>query len=170
MSRPKSLILPLALTIALLWSLQAAAKDPTPNTCLELDGKCYASNQILPGTRTETDADGTAMAPWPATTDQEMLNLRNAVTNALDNNGYGEEPFFFAQIICDAGGCQTTWYKYDEEGQEIRHWADPGIPPEVGVSLPFPYILGGGAALGALLIGAGIVLRRKARSTSPRPA
>ena len=163
MSRLRSLVLALALIVVLLWSLPAAAKDLTPNTCLKQGGKCYASNQVLAGTRTATDADGTAMAPWLATTDQAMLDLRNAVSEALEDNGYGEGPFHFAQIICDVHGCQTTWYKYNKEGQETKRWTVLGFPPEVGVPLPFPYVLGGGAVLGALLIGAGIALRRRAR-------
>jgi len=165
MSRLGNLVLALALIVVLLWPLPAAAKDPTPDTCLKLDGKCYASNQVLAGTRTGTDADGTKMAPWLATTDQAMLDLRNAISDALADNGYGKGPFFFIQVICDAGMCKTTWYEYDKAGDEVRHWTEPGRPPEVGVPIPFPYVLGGGTLLGILLIGAGIVLRCKARSS-----
>ena len=163
MSRIKHLILPLVLIMALLLPLPVAAEDPTPDTCLsQTSKKCYASNQVLAGTDTETDADGTAMAPWLAPTDQDMLDLRNAISEALDDNGYGEGPFYFAEIICYAGGsCKTTWYEYDEDGEEVNRRTDSGIPPEVGVSLPFPYILGGGAFLGILLVGIGVFLRRR---------
>jgi hypothetical protein len=101
------------------------------------------------------------MAPWLATTDQEILDLRNAVSDALADDGYDEA--FFAVIICSGGSCQTTWYEYDEDGEEVRSWTDPNIPPEVGVGVPLPYLLGGAAILGLLLLASGIVLRRRAR-------
>lgn len=164
MSQLKCLIPVLALIATLLWPVPAMAADPTPDTCLAQDGKCYASNQALGDTHTGSDADGTARAPWLATTDQEMLDLRNAVSGALADDGY--DGAFFAEIICDAGGCQTTWYEYDEDGEEVNSWTDPGVPPEVGVGLPLPYVLVGGAILGILLLGIGIVLRHRARRTS----
>jgi hypothetical protein len=164
MSQLKCLVPLLALIATLLWPLPAMAADPTPDTCLAEDGQCYASNSILDGTRTGYDADGTAMAPWLATTDQAMLNLRNAVSGALADDGY--DGAFFAAIICSGGSCQTTWYEYDEDGEEVRSWTDPGIPPEVGVGLPLPYVLGGGALLGVLLLSIGVALRRRARRMS----
>jgi hypothetical protein len=159
MSRIRHLASFLILVAVLLWPLTVAAQDPDPITCLELDGKCYASNTVLPGT--STPGNGTITAPWLVDTDQDMQDLHDAISNALADDGY--DGCFLAMIICKAGDCQTTWYEYDEDGKLVfPWWTEPGVP-RIGVSLPFPYILGSGVILGALLLGIGIVLRRRAR-------
>jgi len=162
MSRVKLLVPLVVLALSLLWPLAAAAADFDPSTCLELDGKCYAANEVLDDTNTATKADGTAMAPWLVITDEELDDVYAAVSEAVWSS-YGNG--YLALIICDAGGCQTTWYRffYEDGKQKTTQWTDPGVPPEVGVDLPVPYILAGGALLGVLLVGTGIILRRKAQ-------
>lgn len=168
MSQIKKLLPIFVLAGLLLWPLAALASDLTPDTCLSLDGMCYASNTIHDGTETETDPDGTALAPWLVPRDGAMGDLRDNVVKALKNpsHSYGDGPFFFAAIWCEDGmdnGCDTTWTEFDRRGREVRTWTEPGTPPEVGVPMPFGYLLGGGVVLGGLLIGVGIILRRRAQ-------
>lgn len=157
----------LVLMVALLWPIVVAAADPTPHTCLSTDGMCFAGNVIFDGTETETDADGTAMAPWLVADQSEADTLRNAMVAALQqSHPYGDGPFYFAYIEClqnDELECTTLWWEYDWAGELIESREDPGVPPVVGVEVPFSYLLGGGVFAGVLLLGVGLVLRRRAR-------
>lgn len=160
MSRVKRFSPLLVLVVALTWPLMTAAQDPT--TCLEADGKCYVTN--APYLSPSPPRNGTSRAPWLVegpNQDQDILDLRNTISEALSSNGY--EGAFLAVIICQESSCQTTWYEYDRSGEEVDHKIEPGIPAELGVPLPFPFILVGGACLGTLLVGTGILLRRRAR-------
>lgn len=169
MSRIKTLLPLITLAALLLWPAIVLADDLTPDTCLSLDGMCYAANVVLDGTDSLTNPDGTAMAPWLTPRDGTFTDFRNKITTALQTAGhpYGDGPFYYIAILCEEPTyepCSTHYIEYDGNGQKTGDWTDPGIPPEVGVELPFSFLLGGGAVLGGLLLGVGIVLQRKAKS------
>ena len=156
------------LATILFLALPVYAEDPDPTTCLDLDGKCYVSNKIHPNTTSATSPDGTAMGPWVVTNiedDYATEPYRDAVAEAVYGGETENDEGYLAVIVCTAYGCRTTWYRfYFKDGQEAKKvWTDPGVPPEVGVSLPMPYLLGGGAFLGVLLVGTGVALRIRAR-------
>jgi hypothetical protein len=74
-------------------------------------------------------------------------------------------------IICDsAQQCAYTVYEYDENGQATAGEPNPGIPPEVGIPLPLPYILVAGVILGVLLVGGGVLLWHRAQRLSSKPS
>jgi hypothetical protein len=154
MSRFKFLVLLLIMTVTLIWPLSALAQNP--DTCFP---ECYVSNYRIPGT-TDTQ-DGTNQSPWVAPTESERTALRQEVADYASDEG---SPGSLTLITCSsaqATDCAYIVYEYDSEGSEHAQEAKPGIPPEVGVLVPFPYLLGGGLVLGVMLIGLGIVLRRR---------
>ena len=156
MSRIKFLIQLFVLAVILLWPLPVTAQDSEIDvTCLP---NCYASETTLPGK--STPGDGTSLAPWIAKDDEEKLALRTAVSVAAKDE---EISASLALITCDANGqnCSRILCEYDEDGLESCH-AKASIP-DVGVPLPFPYVLGGGVLFGVLLISSGLILRRRAR-------
>jgi hypothetical protein len=159
----------LVLVVALLWPVVAAAKDLTPDTCLSDGGMCFAGTHIFDNTTTETDPDGTAMGPWLVPRDGEADELRNNMVAFLQNPAhlYGDGPFYFAFIKCRGENeefeCETLWWEYDSQGELLDRWEDPGVPPVVGVDVPFSYLMGGGVLAGVLLLGIGVVIRRRAR-------
>ena len=63
------------------------------------------------------------------------------------------DEFYLRELACTG----------DNVGEVIDRWEDPGVPPIVGVEVPFSYLLGGGLFAGVLLLGVGIVLRRRAQ-------
>ena len=154
------------LTLILTQSLSVFAADPDPTQCLDEYGKCYVSNTIHAGTNPDIE-NGTTTSPWIITdTDDENATqpYRDAVSEAVYGGDYDRGAL--AVIVCDSSGCTTTWYEYyiDDDGEEAtRTWTEPTAPPEVGVNVPFSYLLGGGAFLGVLLIGAGVLLQVRAR-------
>jgi hypothetical protein len=162
MSRVKSLFPLVVLALSLLWPFAAIAADgPDPTTCLP---DCYASNTALAGTT--TPRDGTNLAPWLAPTPEERQALRDAVKAAVQQEG---DPGSLTIIICNAAGCAYVLYEYAVDGTVKVSEQVPGIPPEVGVPLPVPYLLVGGVVLGVLLIVGGFILWRRARRLKPEP-
>jgi hypothetical protein len=89
--------------------------------------------------------------------------LRDAIADTVVEVADGDDYTGYLKLITCREECAYVVYEYDETGDETAGEAEPGIPPEVGVPLPFPYILGGGVFLGVLLVGAGIILRRRTR-------
>jgi hypothetical protein len=154
MSRFKFLVSFLVVATTLIWPLSVLAQSP--DTCFP---ECYVSNHRIPGT---TDAqDGTSRSPWVAPTESERTALRQDVAEYASDEG---SPGSLTLITCSsaqATDCAYVVYEYDAEGNERAQEPKPGIPPEVGVLVPLPYLLGGGLVLGMGLIGLGIFLRRR---------
>jgi LPXTG-motif cell wall-anchored protein len=42
----------------------------------------------------------------------------------------------------------------------------PGYPPDTGVDIPMPLVLSGAVAVGAILLAAGLLLRRRSREAT----
>jgi hypothetical protein len=156
MFRAKFLLPALILLMILLQPIPAVAQDRDFSACLP---KCYASDTVLTGTT--SPGDGTSKAPWIAPTEAERSQLRQEMANAVVDSGRDGT---LVLIICQgATQCAHALYDYDVEGKERAQEPIPGIPPEVGVNVPFFYILGGGATLGLLLVGGGVLLWLRAR-------
>jgi hypothetical protein len=150
------LVLVTVLAVVLLGPASVLAQDIT-----QCYPECYASNILIPGTGTAED--GTNTDPFVLPTAAERLVLRQAMAAESAIDGPGS----LTLITCTSPSqCAYILYEY-EDGQEVAGEPQPGIPPEVGVKLPFPYLLGGGALVGVLLVGVGVVLWRKGRR---RPA
>jgi LPXTG-motif cell wall-anchored protein len=96
---------------------------------------------------------GTWANPWACSTDAQVNNLIETI--CLDYYGghlYRIFDNYYVYYRIEWGGvntrCTVTSTRY------------PGYPPNTGVELPMPLMLAGGAALGLLLVGAGVFLRR----------
>jgi hypothetical protein len=67
---------------------------------------------------------------------------------------------------CPAADPDGVWlyreYELDGLGgcKMVEDWSE-GLPPGTGIDLPAPLIVGGLAALGAICLGAGLVIRRR---------
>ena len=78
------------------------------------------------------------------------------------------------QLCCDCGTEDGTWmYRVRLLREDGTCDIDPdndgcyeGLPPGTGIDLPAPLVAGGLAVLGAVMLGVGLVVRRR----SPRPA
>jgi hypothetical protein len=153
MSRIKWLALFFTLVMALLWPLPAAAQNP--DTCLPA---CFAYNKA------RAEGNGTENAPWywDKANDPGATTLRQLVGQAVQ----GRRNFGTLQVIdCNdvqPSACTATLYTYTRSGAETSVPLGPVPVPKNGVSLPFPYVLGGGTLLGVMLVATGIVLRRRA--------
>jgi len=152
MFRIKFLALLSILAATLLWPLQAAAQAPDPNACLP---DCYAYNKADPG------GNGTQGRPWGTT---DLAGLRQKMGSAVKGRrNYG------ALLVtnCDNAQpvkCTAILYTYLRDGSESSQSVGPVPVPSEGAPLPFPYVLGGTALLGVLLLGVGMTLRRRARN------
>lgn len=150
----KAFVLVVVLLAGLLWPTIVLAQNP--NTCLP---SCYAWNQAPAG------GNGTAMSPWRwnKSADPDASSLRNLVLNAVQgkrNSGTLEV------IDCNNARppkCTATLYSYTRAGGKAVTDVGEVPVPEVGVPIPFHYILGLGGLGALLLIGAGFILRRKTR-------
>jgi hypothetical protein len=167
MSRFKFFVPLCVLAVALLWTLPVAADDVDPTKCLP---NCYAKNGVPEG------GDGTKENPWNWEVDTKDIreDLRRAVAREVQDegkSGFGS----LTTVDCDeAGNCTHDIHEYtfnEAPGAEVAAektvTGNPGDPTESGVPLPFPYLLVIGALLGVLLIGGGIVLRRRALQLGP---
>ena len=159
MSRFKFLVLFLVLAMTLLWPETAVAEDPNPNTCLPT---CYAYN--YPFNQVPSGVDGTEQLPWYW--DKQDDPYADQLRDLVEGSVRGRRNFGALQVIdctdADPPECTATLYVYDRGGNETSQSLGEVPIPDVGVLFPVPYILGGGTLLGVLLIGAGIVLRRRA--------
>lgn len=157
MLRLRFLVLFVVVALALSWVKPVVADDiPDPKTCLPT---CFVANQVLAGTN--TPGSGTAKAPWVISSETDRTKLRTETfVNSVVISGTAAS---LTAVVCDNAGCAYTVYNYDATGKITAGEPKPGIPPEIGVPLPFPYLLGGGLVLGAVLIGTGVVLRRRVR-------
>jgi hypothetical protein len=159
MSR-KALALSLVLVAGLLWPVAVLAANPNPNTCLPT---CYAWNQAPSG------GNGTRMSPWrwDKASDPNALKLRDPVKAAVKGSKY---MFGTLQVIdCNDAKppqCVATLYTVNRAGEWAQMDLGPVPVPEVGVPLPFHYILGLVALVALLLVGAGLLLRRRAHLTT----
>jgi hypothetical protein len=154
MSR-KAVVPLLVLVLSLLWSLPSAAADRDPNTCLP---SCYAYNQA------PTDGDGTKQFPWKWNKDDpnDLSALRDAMARAVENR-LNSATLEVIDCTDDLTSCTAIVYTYTRSGDETAQPIGEVPVPDVGVSVPFPYFLGGGALLGALLVFVGIVFVRRGR-------
>ena len=146
------LVLFLVLTVTLLWPLSVFAQDPRPNTCLP---SCYAYNKALP------EGDGTEQSPWPT---DDLSGLRSKMAAAVQNT----PPYYGTLYVttCDDAQpptCTAVLYTYDSDGNEESREMGEVPVPDVGVPIPFHYILGFGGLLAVLLVAAGLFLRRRAQ-------
>jgi hypothetical protein len=94
-----------------------------------------------------------------------MLSMRKT-----DN---GADPILY-ELCCDCSTAEGSWkYRLREwraDGtcpvvQPQEGWLD-GLPPGTGIDLPTPVIVGGLALIGAGLLAAGVLVRRRALKTA----
>ena len=151
------------LAATLLWPQPVAAQDPDPNTCLPA---CYAYNYPNPSEIPST-RDGTERLPWlwDKTSDPNANSLRQKVEDAVKHK---RDSGTLLVIDCtgESLSCTATLYTFRRDGTQRSEDQGPVPVPDVGVPLPFHYILVGILLLGILLIGAGVVLRRRTRRQS----
>jgi len=96
---------------------------------------------------------GTYYAPWACSTAAQETNARNLVCTYGGGTLYVIETGRYYPVFVSrpaAGTCQYT------VGAPVNGW-----PPNTGVDLPAPVLYGGIAAAGALLLAAGLFIRRK---------
>ncbi|MBN1135063.1 MAG: hypothetical protein JXM73_00660, partial [Anaerolineae bacterium] len=142
-------------------------------TCLP-QGRCYLTND--PAIGSGGYQNGTVSAPWlltgqeaveGAAQDLALEEFRRALYEPLLCDQLGNGPYELVIVLCTGAECTTSrcQFAYDAQGQVMVTCfpKEPALPAGWGVALPFPYILAGGLALGALLIGAGLYLRRRGR-------
>jgi hypothetical protein len=129
-----AILVALLFAIALPFSAQAA-------------GVYYCSTLRASG-GTGTNAD-----PWACPDDASFNTL---VNNMICPNGGGwlyriyADSYVYYRIEIVNNQCVTTFTQ--------RYW---GYPPNTGVNLPMPLLVGGVASLGAVLILGGVFLRRR---------
>lgn len=112
-------------------------------------GVFYCSTLIASG------GNGTYTYPWACSTDAQLQNI---IYDIICYRYYGGQLYqifsgyyVFHRITWVGTGqtCTVTSTEY------------PGYPPNTGVDLPLPLILGSVAVAGVVLVGAGLMLRRK---------
>ena len=172
MSRVKLLVPLIVLALSLLWPLAAIAADgPDPITCLP---DCYAYDYGAPGHTVPSSPDGTVRRPWYIDTPKmpesdhpetwvKLNALRSEMGKAVKDRYYKAS---LLAIVCSdtqPPNCSATLYTYFRSGTEQFQTLDVVDVPEVGVPLPFSYILSGIALLGVLLVGTGVFLRRRTK-------
>lgn len=133
-----------------------------------------------------TDRPGTGCQPW-ILKHPECTNCSSAECAAIDVQAEvcgpmlskrvasdGADPYIY-EMCCDCTNPDGTWrFRIREwhadgtcpvinpvEGQ----WID-GLPPGTGIDLPTPLIVGGLAVLGAVLLAAGVLVRRRSMQTA----
>lgn len=173
MSKTVCSIALLVLLAFLVGPLLVAAQVPDPDDieCLTYGTQavpiCFASDIPLDGS--PAVGDGSASEPWIVPDENDRADLRDNVARAVQLEG---EIWDLKIIFCDGiPGCQYNWYRYtpsdgDLATETVKGSNEPGLPPEVGVEIPFPYILGGGLLLGTVLVVAGVILRHRARPST----
>lgn len=142
-----------ALAIFFLWPSIAAAADPNPRDC---NYNCYAYN------RASFSGDGTEETPWlwDKANDPYASRLRTIMGQAVR----GKRSRGYLNVTdctgADQDQCKATLYIYDRNGNETSQVGIVSIP-DVGVPLPFHFILIFGALLAVLLVAGGLFLRRR---------
>jgi hypothetical protein len=112
-------------------------------------GAFYCSTLISSG------GNGTWAYPWACSTEAQLQNIIYDIICERYNGGHLYQIFsgyYLYHRIEWIGGeqrCTVTTTEY------------PGYPPDTGVDLPLPLILGAVALAGVVLVGAGMMLRRK---------
>jgi LPXTG-motif cell wall-anchored protein len=101
----------------------------------------------------ETGGAGTWANPWACATDQQTDDIVNTI--CLDYYGGHLYRIFDTYYVY-----YRIVYPGVQERCNVTSTRYPGYPPNTGVELPMPLMLGGGAAIGLLLVGAGVFLRR----------
>ncbi len=97
---------------------------------------------------------GTYADPWACPDD---VTFNRWINDAICPSGGG----WFYRIYADS----YVYYRVDIVNKQCvttliqRYW---GYPPNTGVTLPMPFVVGGVAGVGALLIVGGVFLRRRA--------
>jgi hypothetical protein len=112
-------------------------------------GVFYCSTSISVG------GSGTYSDPWACSTAEQLDTVVNDNICAIYNGGYLYEIYpnsyrYHVVTYYSAVDCRVT---------SSTDYA--GYPPSTGVEVPTPYIVGGAALLGAGLVTAGIIWRRK---------
>jgi hypothetical protein len=112
-------------------------------------GVFYCSTSIT------VDGTGSYTDPWACSDDTQLDTVINDYICDTYSGGY------LYQIFPDSYRYHViTWYS-DVDCRVTSTTDYAGYPPSTGVDLPTPWIVGGVAVLGAGLVAAGILLRRK---------
>ncbi len=120
-----------------------------------IPGTVSAAGVFYCSTTDATGGVGSIDDPWACTDAAELAIVINDQICDIYSGGYLYEVFptsYRYHVV--------TWYSVDD--CRVTSSVDyAGIPPYTGVELPTPYIVGGAVVLGAGLLVAGIMLRKK---------
>ena len=112
-------------------------------------GTFYCSANVTSG------GTGTYWDPWACSTDAQLDTI---IDDVICDQYYGG---YLYQIFSTSYRYRViTWYSATD--CRVTYTADySGYPPYTGVEVPVPLIIGGAAVVGALMLLAGIMLRRR---------
>jgi hypothetical protein len=158
MSRIKFVAIVVMLLVIAIGVLPAGAAGPDPTTC---GFYCYASNYG------SADGKGTPNVGqlW-LYTDPDALSLRTLMRDAVKNKRPSGTLIVYNCPSSQAESCPAVQYTYKYDGTEIPTQLGDLRVPTSGVPVPAPYLLLGSVALAVLLLGAGLVLRVRARQVA----
>jgi hypothetical protein len=131
--------------------------EPTPCPEVKCLPNCFANNLATVG------GDGTEASPWRGSAADK--HFFEDIECAAQEQGV--IPSSLSVIYCgaDSQTCSEVLYTYGSDGQWTSTELAPAPPtPQPGVPLPFALVLVGVAVLGITLLGAGILLRFRART------
>ncbi len=123
-----------------------------PTTALAA-GTFYCSSLITTG------GDGSYANPWACPTQQEIDLIIYDNICALNQAGH-----LYVILPTSYLYFQITWIGPGPRDCEITFQSEyPGYPPDTGVDLPMPMLLGGAVLVGSMMLGVGLILKRRSR-------
>jgi hypothetical protein len=160
MLRTRFIVLFLVVVLVLICVTPVAAQDPDPSGCFPT---CYAWNQP---NQPSGPGSGTSNSPWSETV-IAWGSIETEMKEAAVSAGSSCIVKRFTCANSTQTSCGVVQYTFFADGRdpETQQLGSERVP-WTGVLLPFTYILGGGALLGVLAIGLGLVLGRRARRLS----
>jgi len=117
-------------------------------------GTFYCSSSVTTG------GTGTLTDPWACSDDTQLQSVIDDQICDIYNGGdlYQLFPASYRYHV-------ITWYSMDD-CRVTATYDYAGYPPSTGIEVGTPYIVGGVALLGAGLVAAGLLIRRKRATTA----
>ena len=120
-----------------------------------IPGAVYAAGTFYCSTSVTTGGTGTLTDPWACSDDAQLDTVINDQVCDIYNGGdlYQIFPGSYRYHV-------VTWYGIGD-CRVTATYDYAGYPPSTGVDLATPYVVGAVALVGAGLVAAGIVIRRR---------